>query len=338
MKPDLASATDTLHRDLVAQGVHVRRNVPTAELSTWRIGGPADLVAEPGSVGDVQAIVRAVRDARVPVTVIGDGSNLLFDDAGHRGLIVRIGSRMSALRIHMDGTVEAEAGIWVPRFAAAIGRAGFAGCAHAVGIPGTLGGLILMNGGSQRRGIGEHLVSARVVTSDGEVAELDHDACRFAYRRSALQDLGAVVVGGRFRYAAADAGELRREMLAILADRNRKFPRKLPNCGSTFLSDPAMYATVGPPGKAIEECGLKGLRRGGAQISPLHANFIVNTGGATSADVLWLIAEIRRRVAARTGHLMDCEVRHVGPDGRLRPAHLAAEERWPEPLGAVAAT
>lgn len=293
--------------------------------SRWRIGGPARLLVAPATRQEAMQVLRLVSELDCPKLVIGDGSNLLFDSRGFDGVVIRIGAPMSDMRI--DGNIVwAEAGIWVPCFVRAVGAAGLAGAQHAIGIPGTLGGLILMNGGSQRKGIGSNLVSLRCCDMKGEPRELGAADCRFSYRYSALQEEPLVLLDATLRFEAGDKGALRREMIAIMQERRRKFPKNLPNCGSVFLSNPAMYDRVGAPGYAIEKVGLKGTRRGGAEISPLHANFIVNLGGAASGDVLWLIRQARQRVFEATGFLMDCEVRHVAPDGRLRMAHEAAEE------------
>jgi UDP-N-acetylmuramate dehydrogenase len=293
--------------------------------SRWRIGGPARLLVAPATQQEATQVLRQISDLDCPKLVIGDGSNLLFDSRGFDGIVVRIGAPMSDMRID-ENIVWAEAGIWVPCFVRGVGGAGLAGAQHAIGIPGTLGGLILMNGGSQRKGIGSNLVSLRCCDMRGELRELDAADCRFSYRYSALQDEPLVLLDATLRFDPGDRAALRREMIAIMQERRRKFPKNLPNCGSVFLSNPAMYDRVGAPGYAIEKVGLKGTRRGGAEISPLHANFIVNLGGAASGDVLWLIREARQRVFEATGFLMDCEVRHVAPDGRLRMAHEAAEE------------
>jgi UDP-N-acetylmuramate dehydrogenase len=311
--------------------IPVSSNLPLSTLSRWQIGGPADLVVEPESAEQVSYIMRLVHDLGVLSVIIGDGSNLLFDDAGFRGLVIRIGARMAGVQFDESGTVRAGAGTWVPHYVRTVSRAGFSGCTHAIGIPGTLGGLVIMNGGSQRRGIGDQLVSVQLVDENGDLINLTRNQCLFSYRYCSLQNRKVVVVGAEFRYEKGEWPLLRKEMLEILSERNRKFPRKLPNCGSTFLSDPSMYSTVGPPGKAIEESGLKGLRRGGAQISPMHANFIVNTGGAKSADVLWLISEVRSQVFRRTGYEMNCEVRYVSADGHIRPAHEPADDMWGAP-------
>ncbi len=324
---EAASAPALCARLEAALPGRVAAGVSLARLGRWRIGGPVDLVVTPDSPAAVARAVAILADSGVRWTVIGEGSNVLFDSAGHRGVILRIGPDLGGYRADPStGEVAAEAGIWVPCFVRRTLSLGLAGCVHAIGIPGMLGGLVAMNGGSQRRGIGEQIVEVTAVDPAGRLQRFDRDACGFAYRTSVFQQNGAVIVAARFRYAPGDAGALRREAVAIMAARRRKFPNRLPNCGSVFVSDPALYATLGPPGAAIEAVGLKGTRAGGARISPLHANFIVNEGGAGSDDVLRLIALARRRVFDATGIAMRSEVLHLPPDGPLRPAHDAVPE------------
>jgi UDP-N-acetylmuramate dehydrogenase len=302
-------------------GPIAQKGVPLSELSRWKIGGQADLILSPRTSEELGAVRRLLKDTGVRHAVVGDGSNILFDDRGYRGVIVQIGPAFSQFKLHPDGQVTAGAGLWVPDYVRRVIRVGLKGCVHAIGIPGRLGGLVVMNGGSQRKGIGEQLVSATVVRPDGEIVTLDRAACGFNYRFSQMQESNDIVVEARFAYEAGDVGTLRREALTILSERNGKFPRKQPNCGSVFLSNPAMYDQVGPPGRAIEEVGLKGFKKGGAEFSPHHANFIVNNGTASSADILALIALARSKVAEQTGFLMDCEVRYLDPEGPFRMAH-----------------
>ncbi|ODT72392.1 MAG: UDP-N-acetylenolpyruvoylglucosamine reductase [Pelagibacterium sp. SCN 63-23] len=303
----------------------VRRNADLSQMSRWKIGGAARVVVEPPNAQAAAAVMAVMADRPEPLFVMGDASNVLFDSAGFDGVILRIGHRMQGMRI--EGTrVWAEAGIWVPLFARRVGCAGLSGIEHTIGIPGTLGGLVLMNGGSQRKGIGLNVVDVLVADEKGNLRRIDREEAGFAYRTSSLQYQRAVIVEANFELTKAPVSQVRCEMIRIMAERRAKFPKNLPNCGSTFLSDPAMYATVGPPGRAIEQADLKGLKRGGAQISSQHGNFIVNNGGASSEDVLALIATIRQTVHRQTGHLMDCEVRHVRPDGEVRPAHVTADE------------
>lgn len=308
---------------LAPGGVH--RNVPLTQVSRWRVGGLAPLVVAPGSVTELQRIMSYSSRHGVPYVVLGSSSNLLFADEGLGVLAIHIGARLGDLRIE-GARVWSEAGIWVPAFARQLALAGLTGAEHTCGIPGTLGGLLCMNGGSQRKGIGDHVLDVTSVTPSGEKRVRSRSECGFRYRRSVFQGLGEIIVGARFQFAAADSpSTVRREMLTILGQRRRKFPRKLPNCGSVFVSNPAMYAQYGPPGAVIEQCGLKGMRVGGAMISPLHGNFIVNNDGACAADILTLIGVARRTVREQTGYDMVAEVCYVTPAGEIMPAHIKAE-------------
>ena len=299
----------------------LKTNMKLSDMSWYKIGGKADLVLEPSSAEMASDIVRYLKDNNVLYTVIGDTSNILFDDQGYRGVLIKISSSLSNLEFGDDGYVKAGAGLWVPCFVRNIINRGMQGCVHAIGIPGTLGGLVMMNGGSQRKGIGEQLLSATIIDEFGDVKEFGKKDCRFAYRSSYLQEIDCIVVEASFKYEYGDAKALHKEALDILVERRKKFPRKYPNCGSVFLSNPTMYPIVGPPGKAIEDAGLKGEQKGAAQISPLHGNFIINHGNASSADVLYLINRCRSTVLKNTGFTMDCEVRYLPSDGYLKPAH-----------------
>ena len=303
----------------------VLTKVPLAQYGTWRIGGSADILVSPCPIEDVCHVQRYIHERNIPSVVIGDGSNILFDSEGFRGIVIHIGRALSDIQISQDGRVTAQAGIWTPCYVRNVTRAGFQGCEHAIGVPGTLGGLVVMNGGANRKGIGEQLTEAVVVTENGSVEKYTAQECGFAYRSSVFQTKKCILVEASFQYEQGDATVLRTQMIQTLQMRNKKLPRKTPNCGSTFLSDPALYETVGPPGKAIEEAGLKGVTCGGAMISPLHANFIINTGNATSGDVLSLIAKVREAVYERTGHYINCEVRHLRPNGEMVPAHESAD-------------
>ncbi|MDT8441585.1 MAG: UDP-N-acetylmuramate dehydrogenase [Desulfuromonadales bacterium] len=292
---------------------------PLAAQSSWRIGGPAALLIEPESIVQVGRVLAFAAAHRLPLVTIGQGSNLLFDDAGFDGIVLKVGARLG--RVDIAGRrIRAEGGAWVPGLACRAMRAGLSGLEHIVGIPGSLGGLVLMNGGSQRRGIGDNIEQVRVVDRDGTLRELSRAECGFGYRRSALQGRGAVVVGVDLYAEPGERRQIRRAMLADLRERRGKFPRKEPNCGSVFLSTTAMHATVGPPGKIIEQAGLKGLRIGDAEVSRLHANFIVNRGRARSAEVLALIGQIRQTVYRQIGFDLRCEVRYVTPAGEVVPA------------------
>jgi UDP-N-acetylmuramate dehydrogenase len=292
---------------------------PLSNHCSWRIGGPADLLVEPESASQVANLIRFACREQLPLVVIGQGTNLLFADDGVRGVVLKLGEKMSRIAISGNRIV-AEGGVWVPQLAQRAMRAGLAGLEHTIGIPGTLGGLVMMNGGSQRKGIGENVSRVRVVDRQGTIQQLDQVDCGFAYRHSALQGSGMVVVEVELVCPFGERTEIRRAMVCDLRERRHKFPRKLPNCGSVFLSTSEMHASVGPPGRIIEQAGLKGFAIGGAEVSRQHANFIVNRGTATADDVLRVIEHIRRTVRQQLDFDLRCEVRYVSPAGEILPA------------------
>lgn len=304
----------------------VRTNVDLSLLSRWRIGGAADVFVEPIGEQQVSDVLCLLEATDTPYCVVGETSNLLFDSKGIRGVVVRVASQLAGIEIN-GVDVSVKAGTSVPDLARAVGARGLTGIEHTVGIPGTIGGLVLMNGGSQRKGIGSHVVWVRYVDRHGKISVVTQKECEFSYRNSSLQKRGGVVVEVRLRLEEGDVVSINAEMDEIVASRRSRFPEDEPNCGSTFLSNPAMYSIVGPPGKAIEDAGLKGKQIGGAQISPKHANFINNIGGATSDDVLELIGLARGEVLARTGFAMDAEARYIAPNAKISPAHVEADRR-----------
>lgn len=302
-------------KDAVPQGV--RLNVNLAKVSRWRIGGIADCIVSPSNTQELAAVLTLLKARAFPYVVIGSTSNLLFSDDGIRVVIVQIGDAMSEIVIE-GRSVRCQSGAWVPGFARTVARAGLSGIEHTCGIPGTVGGLICMNGGSQRKGIGEHVASVLAVTPDGEIKRYRREECQFAYRHSIFQNNRNVIAEAELRFPETECyTEIRKRMLGILQSRKKKFPKDLPNCGSVFVSNPGMYEAFGPPGEIIEKLGLKGLSRGDAQISPVHANFIVNMGAAKAADVIFLITHIRALVKEKTGYLMQPEARYIDSHGHV---------------------
>ncbi|RJY08732.1 UDP-N-acetylmuramate dehydrogenase [Aurantiacibacter aquimixticola] len=301
----------------------VMRNFDFASRSWWRIGGTAPLAARPRTRSDIVALRRFSQNVDLPTLVIGEMSNLLFADERVDALVLQLGAEFSRPTLVDATTVRIEAGAWVPGVARFLQQHGMSGLEHICGIPGTLGGLVMMNGGSLRRSIGEHVVTVTSVDANGDTIERTRDECDFAYRHSVFADLDEVIVDVTLRLEKGDPVRMRQTMRDILRSRRLKFPRKLPNCGSVFKSNPACYAEFGPPGAMIERAGWKGMIRGGAQVSPLHANFIVNRGGAQAVDVLSLIGDIRQSVHDQTGHLLEPEIRYVDNDGKVWTADEA---------------
>jgi UDP-N-acetylmuramate dehydrogenase len=288
------------------------------------IGGAADVIAEPVSIEQIATCIAVAGKLDIPMLVMGHGTNILFSDAGFRGLVVKIGSGFSDVSI-IGTRVTAQAGAWMPGIAMRAMRAGLSGIEHTIGIPGTVGGLIAMNGGSLRQGIGAVVKRLRVVDRSGSLIELGHDACDFGYRSTAIQGSGLIVCDAELELNPGLPRNIRVECLRILRNRRRKFPRKERSCGSVFLSTPSIYEKFGSPGQIIERAGLKGVRFGGAEVSTQHANFILNRGNATATDVLKLIHHIRETVLVRTGVSLECEVKYSLDDGRMVAAH---ERAW----------
>lgn len=316
--------SDPVARQLQGQGLQVRCNEPMWRHTTWQIGGRADLLVLPGAFPQLTRALQVVRSAGMPFVVVGKGSNLLFADEGFRGAVFKIDKPLDQIDVKGNQIV-VESGALTCRTARAALRHRLAGLEHIVGIPGTMGGLVAMNGGSQRRCIGDSIEWVEGCDETGRPFRLEREACGFAYRDSRfLQEPGRIVFRCALALAPGDRTAIRRAMLADLRERRRKFPLQLPNCGSVFKSSPVLFALAGPPGKIIEDCGFKGRRAGDAEVSRLHANFITNQGRAKAADVLELIGQIRGEVHRRWGVWMEAEVKYVQPAGGVVPAHEAA--------------
>ncbi len=299
---------------------NVLTKVLLAKFSRWKIGGIADCIVRPGNTKEVAALIAYLNTNNIPYLVIGSTSNLLFADEGVRAVILQVGNRMSDYMVTKD-SVWVEAGKWVPGFARNVAQAGLSGVEHTAGIPGTLGGLICMNGGSQRKGIGSNIKSVTAVSPTGKIQTFRNGECLFKYRASAFQNNGYVITEAELEFnQRKDYAGIRDEMLKILRERRVKFPQNMPNCGSTFISNPDIYNKYGPPGAVIEELGYKGYKKGDAVISKEHANFINNVGNAKASDVLWLIKNIQKDVYQKTGFKMEAEVKYVNPMGKVIPA------------------
>lgn len=289
----------------------VQTDISLAEISSWKVGGKVRALITPSSIEEIIALRNFLANHQLPNLIIGNTTNLLFTDEDIDAVFIQISSNFSRMERY-DDYIKAQAGVWIPKLARFALREKLTGIEHTCGIPGTLGGLIVMNGGSQRKGIGDNVLYVKTVDSSGNLKNYDKKDCYFDYRTSIFQKLDEVVIEvGLKLNAIFNEKIMHAEMLSILRSRSKKFPRKLPNCGSVFVSNPAMYEQYGAPGKIIEECGLKGLSKGGAQISPNHANFIVNKGNAKATDILYLIKLAQNMVFNKTGYLMKVEPKFI---------------------------
>lgn len=278
-------------------------DAPLAELTSLRIGGPADALIVPEDVPDVCRIVRQASTARLPLMVLG-GTNLLVKDGGVRGLVLSL-SKLAAVTRENERIVFAEAGVRLPTLLGYAVSQSLSGLEWAVGIPGTLGGAVVMNAGTKLGEMQSCVDAVQMVTPDGHVRTCTATDLAFSYRRVDLPE--GVVVGARLRLTPASKTRLEASTKAYLQYRKHSQPLSQPNAGSVFKNPPGTTA-----GRVIEEAGLKGYRVGDAQVSAKHANFIVNLGRARATDVLLLVKKIQQDVFHRTGVTLELEWKVVG--------------------------
>ncbi len=290
-----------------ARSDQILKNEPMSRHTTFRVGGPADVLFLPESGEQVARALAAAKALDAPAYVVGNGSNLIVRDGGVRGLVVALGEGMGA--ITRDGNVvTAQAGASLARVAAFAQAEGLSGLEFASGIPGTLGGGCAMNAGAYGGQLSDVLIDAEVLT-DGAVATLTREEMDMGYRTTRPLREGGVVLSARFALTEDDPQAIASRMRELNARRRDKQPLNYPSAGSTFKRPEGYFA-----GALIEGAGLKGRSVGGAQVSEKHAGFIVNTGGATAADILALIRIVQDEVRARYGVALETEVRVIGED------------------------
>ncbi|HEX2183273.1 MAG TPA: UDP-N-acetylmuramate dehydrogenase [Rubrobacteraceae bacterium] len=278
---------------------------PLKRYTAWKIGGPADALLEPRDADELVEVVRRAREHGVPVTVLGGGTNVLVRDGGIRGLTIRLAKALTGVEIE-DRSVVAEAGVLYPVLANATAGRGLAGLEFATGIPGTVGGAVYMNAGAYG-GETKDVLDWADVLGDGEVVRMGNAELELSYRRSVLQDHPhRVVLRAGYTLEPGDPDELKARIKEFRAQRMTGSPNR-PSCGSTFKRPPGDF-----PGRVIEAAGLKGTRVGNIEVSPVHANYLVNLGGGTAEEALELIGLVKEKVRERLGIELEEEVRVVG--------------------------
>jgi len=297
-------------------------NAPMSRYTTLKLGGPAEVLCEVAGVEEISAALAAARSLNVPVTLVGNGSNLLVRDGGVRGLVIHIGDAFSLISDPIplpDGrfALTAQSGALLTRLSNAAAAAGLKGLEFAAGIPGTVGGAVYMNAGAYGGEMKDVVTHVTACEMDGRTVSYNNEEMAFGYRRSALSDAGRPIAVTSVTVALekGDEDTIRTAMREFNARRREKQPVHLPSCGSTFKRPEGHFA-----GTLIDQCGLKGLRVGGASVSTLHAGFLVNDQQGTAADYLALIAQVQRIVLEKTGVQLEPEVRIIGEE---TPAVLA---------------
>ena len=295
---------------------------PMKKHTTFRIGGPADYYAEP-DVSQISKLIEIAKACDMPVTVIGNGSNLLVGDKGIRGLVIGIGKGRSEIEVteavaqqstaqeftaQGNGhVITAGAGAILAAVAAKAAEASLSGLEFASGIPGSVGGAVVMNAGAYGGEIKDVLIDATVLTAEGELKTVTRDELDLSYRHSIVPEKGYIVLSARFRLTPKPQDEIKAYMAELRAKRVEKQPLEYPSAGSTFKRPEGYFA-----GKLIMDAGLRGYSVGDAQVSGKHCGFVVNKGEATAADVLTLIKDVQETVLKQFGVKLEPEVKMIG--------------------------
>ena len=282
---------------------HVTLNEALSKHTSFRIGGPADYYLEPADKDDAVRLAIYLHGQRIPFMVMGNGSNLLVSGGGVRGVVINLEYGLKNVRM-LGEIVIADAGVSLAKFVDFCIQQSRQGVEMLAGIPGTIGGAVVMNAGAYGGEISDHIVEVEVL-HESRINKVKKAEAGFAYRRSGLNT--DIILGASFALPLGNKAELMSRRRQLLIKRNESQPLNLPNSGSVFKNPPGTFA-----GKLIEEAGLKGTRRGKAQISEQHGNFIVNTGGATAADVLELIQLAQTTVQEKFNIRLELEVKVVG--------------------------
>ena len=281
----------------------VRFNAPLREYTSFHIGGPADVLVEPADVEDVVCLAKQAHEQKLPIFVLG-GTNILVRDKGIRGVVVSL-AKLRAIKEEPGFVLYAEGGVGMPTLIGHAIRRSLAGLEWAAGIPGTVAGCVVMNAGTRLGEMKDSVKAVRIVSSKGALVDCPAEAIEFRYRRASL--LPGVVVGVWLQLAPGVRADIEKVVKDYLHYRRDTQPLTLPSAGCVFknpLNDSA--------GRVVEAAGLKGTSVGDAQVSTKHANFIVNQGHASAADVLSLIKKVRTRIAQKTGIKLELELKIVG--------------------------
>lgn len=285
----------------------IKENAPLAAYTTIKIGGPADLLIEPSSLQELQEAMKVIRMHGVPWRAIGRGSNLLISDKGIEGVVIRLGAGLGHLEIDGD-VVTVGGGYSLVSLATSISKKGLSGLEFASGIPGSVGGAVYMNAGAHGSDISKILKKAHILFDDGSMKWLSVEEMDYSYRTSILQKRRpGIVLQAVFQLAKGNTSEIVARMQKNKDYRKETQPWNFPCAGSIFRNPLPQFA-----GKLIEDAGLKGYRMGGAEISEMHGNFIVNAGNAKASDVLDLIEVVKKTILEQFGVKMETEVEIIG--------------------------
>ena len=300
--------------------MEILENEPMSRHTSFKVGGPARYLAKVDGIAGVKAALGLAREKGLPYFILGNGTNLLVSDNGFDGVIVTLGGEFSSIEDLGNGAFKVGAAVPLGRFARAALKQGYAGIHKLAGIPGTLGGALYMNAGAYGQEIGTCCTQVTVLDDAGNTRDIASSDCAFGYRQSIFQKSKEIILSATFQLPSAsaqgkDVADLEAELAECMAKRKATQPLNMPNAGSTFKRLTAGAADTPvqiAPGYYIEQAGLKGHRIGGAEVSTLHANFIVNAGGATANDIKELSEFVQAGVAEKFGIELKREILLLG--------------------------
>ena len=279
---------------------------PMGKHTTFRIGGPADLFVAPENTDEIKKLIAICKEEEVPYFILGNGSNLLVSDKGYRGVIIQLYRSFGQITLK-ENEIHAQAGALLSGIAAMAREASLTGFEFAGGIPGTLGGAVVMNAGAYGGEMKDVLKEVTVLTPEGEVITLQARELQMGYRTSIIKESGYIVLEAVISLKKGDQDEIKSRMQELAGMRSSKQPLSYPSAGSTFKRPEGYFA-----GKLIMDSGLQGYQVGGAQVSEKHCGFVINTGNATAKDVTTLMADVQRIVMEKFGVKLEPEVKFLG--------------------------
>jgi UDP-N-acetylmuramate dehydrogenase len=286
----------------------LRWQEPLSEHTTFKVGGPADVLVFPQSIGEIQQLIKTCRSEDIPYVILGLGSNILFRDKGFRGVVIKLGHSLKSLYISGE-EIMAEAGIRLSELSKKAAANSLSGLEFAEGIPGSVGGAVVMNAGAYNGEMSQVLTAVSALDKNGDLRTFKPEEMALGYRTSIFQNGDWVVVSALMKLSPAKRTEIEAKMKEFARLRREKQPLDLPSAGSTFKRPTGIY--VGP---LIEKMGLKGYRIGDAQVSTKHAGFIVNCGQACAQDIIDLIKHIQQRAYDEYNIILEPEVRIIGEE------------------------
>lgn len=290
----------------IKQGI-VKIDEPMRKHTNFKIGGNADVFVIAKNIEEIKCVIKFSKENNILLTILGNGSNVLVSDKGIRGIVLQVGTKEIKIEKQKNALVEVEAGVMLGALAQVLLKQSISGFEFAAGIPGSIGGAIRMNAGAYGGEMKDIVKDVTVLNEKGEINVLTNEECEFSYRHSRFTDSKEIVIKVTLELPLGDEAEIKAKMDEYAQSRREKQPLNLPSAGSTFKRG-SDFITA----KLIDECGLKGYTSGDAQVSTLHAGFVVNLGNATAQDVLNVVNHVKQVVLEKTGKQIELEVELLG--------------------------